>query len=167
VTYHLATASSLPAAGSTRGHGSQWSGSRAHERHAHLERRAAASHNRFGAVPVARPAQRTAMSDIELFYSYSHKDEALKDQLVSHLSNLRRQGIIREWHDRKIGLGTEWAKEIDEHLNSADVILLLVSADFIASEYCHEIEMKRAMERHESGEARVIPVILRSVVGVD
>lgn len=82
MTYHLATASSLPAAGSTRGHGSQWSGSRAHERHAHLERRAAASHNRFGAVPVARPAQRTAMSDIELFYSYSHKDEALKDQLV-------------------------------------------------------------------------------------
>jgi tetratricopeptide (TPR) repeat protein len=107
------------------------------------------------------PARR--MSDIELFYSYSHKDEALKDQLVSHLSNLGRQGIIREWHDRKIGLGTEWAKEIDEHLNSADVILLLVSADFIASEYCHEIEMKRAMERHESGEARVIPVILRSV----
>jgi hypothetical protein len=74
------------------------------------------------------------MSDIELFYSYSHKDEALKDQLLSHLSNLRRQGIIREWHDRKIGLGTEWAKEIDEHLNSADVILLLISSDFIASE---------------------------------
>ena len=54
-------------------------------------------------------------------------------------------------------------KEIDEHLNSAEVILLLISSDFIASEYCHEIEMKRAMERHESGEARVIPVILRSV----
>jgi TIR domain len=81
----------------------------------------------------------------------------------SHLSNLRRQGVIREWHDRKIGSGTEWAKEIDEHLNSAEVILLLISSDFIASEYCHEIEMKRAMERHESGEARVIPVILRSV----
>lgn len=81
----------------------------------------------------------------------------------SHLSNLRRQGVIREWHDRKIGSGTEWVKEIDEHLNSAEVILLLISSDFIASEYCHEIEMKRAMERHESGEARVIPVILRSV----
>lgn len=81
----------------------------------------------------------------------------------SHLSNLRRQGVIREWHDRKIGSGTEWVKEIDEHLNSAEVILLLISSDFIASEYCHEIEMKRAMERLESGEARVIPVILRSV----
>lgn len=81
----------------------------------------------------------------------------------SHLSNLRRQGVIRECHDRKIGSGTEWAKEIAEHLNSAEVILLLISSDFIASEYCHEIEMKRAMERHESGEARVIPVILRSV----
>jgi tetratricopeptide (TPR) repeat protein len=119
----------------------------------------------IGLVRCRWPAQRSVplMSDIELFYSYSHKDEALKDQLVSHPSNLRRQGVIREWHDRKIGSGTEWAKEIDEHLNSAEVILLLISSDFIASEYCHEIEMKRAMERHESGEARVIPVILRSV----
>jgi len=115
-------------------------------------------------VPVARPAQRTAMSDIELFYSYSHKDEALKDQLAQSSEQSEAPGgVIREWHDRKIGSGTEWVKEIDEHLNSAEVILLLISSDFIASEYCHEIEMKRAMERHESGEARVIPVILRSV----
>jgi internalin A len=80
---------------------------------------------------------------------------------------MKRQGIIREWNDRKIGLGTEWAKEIDAHLNSADVILLLISSDFIASEYCHEIEMKRAMERHDSGQARVIPVSCALWIGAD
>jgi len=60
------------------------------------------------------------------------------------------------------GTGSEWAGQIDEHLNSARIILLLVSADFLASDYCYDIEMKRAMERHEAGEARVIPIILRT-----
>ena len=103
------------------------------------------------------------MSDIELFYSYSHKDEALKDQLVQSSEQSEAPGGHPRMARPQIGSGTEWVKEIDEHLNSAEVILLLISSDFIASEYCHEIEMKRAMERHESGEARVIPVILRSV----
>jgi hypothetical protein len=100
---------------------------------------------------------------IEVFFSYSHKDEELRDELEKHLSILKRQGVITGWHDRRIGAGREWAGEIDTHLNTADVILLLISSDFLASDYCYDVEMKRAMERHEAGEARVIPVILRPV----
>lgn len=102
---------------------------------------------------------------IEVFYAYSHKDEEFRDELETHLSMLRRQGVIASWHDRRIGAGREWKGQIDSHLNSASVILLLVSPDFIASDYCFDVETKRAMERHEAGEARVIPVILRTVDG--
>ena len=79
------------------------------------------------------------------------------------MSILKRNGVISGWHDRKITGGREWQGEIDEHLNSAQIILLLVSPDFLASDYCWDVEVKRAMERHEAGEARVIPVILRAV----
>ncbi|HEV2705097.1 MAG TPA: TIR domain-containing protein, partial [Pyrinomonadaceae bacterium] len=98
---------------------------------------------------------------VEIFYSYSHLDEELRCELVKHLANLEHQGVIKGWHDRKITAGTEWAGKIDEHLNSAQIILLLISSDFMASPYCNDVEVKRAMERHEAGEARVIPVILR------
>lgn len=104
-----------------------------------------------------------AQGPIEVFYSYSHKDAALRDKLETHLSTLKRQGVISGWHDRKISAGAEWAGQIDWHLNTAGVILLLISADFLASNYCYEKEMQRAMERHEAGEARVIPIILRDV----
>jgi internalin A len=96
-----------------------------------------------------------------LFYSYSHKDENLRDELETHLKLLQRQGAISDWHDRRILAGGEWDKKIDENLEKADIILLLISADFIASDYCYDVEMKRAMERHENKEAVVIPVILR------
>lgn len=99
---------------------------------------------------------------VEVFYSYSHKDEDLRDQLESHLSTLKREGVIKGWHDRRISAGQEWDGKIDEHLNSADIILLLVSSDFLASPYCYDIEVTHAMERHEAGDARVIPIILRS-----
>jgi len=98
---------------------------------------------------------------IEVFYSYSHKDEELRDELEKHLSILKRQGVITGWHDRRIGAGREWEAEIDTHLNTAHIILLLISADFLASDYCYDVEMKRAIERHEAKEARVIPVMLR------
>ncbi len=98
---------------------------------------------------------------ISLFFSYAHEDEALRDELAKHLSILRRQGIISTWSDRDITAGSEWANEIDHNLNQADIILLLISADFMASDYCYDIEMSRAMERHEQREAVVIPVILR------
>jgi hypothetical protein len=100
---------------------------------------------------------------ISLFYSYSHKDEALRKKLETHLSLLRDQGVIRDWHDRRIEAGTEWDGVINENLDIADMILLLVSADFLASRYCCDVEVTRAMERHEAGTARVIPVILRPV----
>lgn len=97
----------------------------------------------------------------KVFFSYSHRDEALRDELEKHLSILKRQGFIEAWHDRRIPAGEELAREIDHHLMNSDVVLLLVSADFLASDYCYDIEMKKALERHEVGEARVIPVILR------
>jgi hypothetical protein len=98
---------------------------------------------------------------ISLFYSYSHKDEDLRLKLETHLSALRRGGLISEWHDRKLEPGDTWKGEIDRHLTSADIVLLLVSADFIASDYCWGEEMTKALARHARGEARVIPVILR------
>ncbi len=100
---------------------------------------------------------------IEVFFSYSHQDEKFKDELVKHLSILQRQGVISVWHDRMISPGSEWDREIDAHLSSADIILLMVSSDFLYSDYCWGVEIKKALQRHEAGEARVIPVVLRHV----
>jgi hypothetical protein len=100
---------------------------------------------------------------IEIFYSYAHEDEELRDKLVNHLASLKRQRVITEWHDRKISAGAEWAGEIDKHLDTAQIILLLISDAFMASDYCFDVEVKRAMERHTGGEAVVIPIILRPV----
>ena len=108
-------------------------------------------------------ANTTSLPDIALdvFFAYSHKDEALRDELDKHLSMLKRSGKISAWHDRRILGGKEWESEIDEHLKTADIILLLVSPDFMASDYCYKKEMTHAIERHRKGEARVIPVMLR------
>jgi hypothetical protein len=100
---------------------------------------------------------------IEIFFSYAREDEALRKELEKHLRVLKRQGIIDIWHDRDISAGMEWELEIDRHLNTAQIILLLISPDFMDSDYCYGIEMKRAMERHVRGQARVIPVILRPI----
>ncbi len=97
-----------------------------------------------------------------VFFSYSHADEALRDQLEKQLSMLKRQGIIETWHDRRIGAGQEFDHEISAHVETDDIILLLVSPDFLDSDYCYDREMLRALERHEAGEAIVIPVILRA-----
>lgn len=97
----------------------------------------------------------------EVFISYAHADERLREKLVKHLASLEHEGVITSWHDRKIVPGEEWDKEIDKHLNTAGVILLLVSADFLASGYSYGFEFKRAMERHKLGQARIIPIILR------
>ncbi|MET0646070.1 MAG: toll/interleukin-1 receptor domain-containing protein [Pyrinomonadaceae bacterium] len=100
---------------------------------------------------------------IRLFISYAHEDEELREKLMTHLSVLKRQNIISEWHDREIHAGQEWSQEIERHLNEAQITLLLISPDFLASDYAYDIEMKRALERHEKDEAVVIPVILRPV----
>ncbi len=95
-----------------------------------------------------------------LFLSYSHKDEAVRVELEVHLAMLKRQGVIDAWHDRRIAAGDEWDHVIKENLETADIILLLVSPYFLASNYCYDIEVKRALERHEAGSARVVPVVV-------
>jgi hypothetical protein len=97
---------------------------------------------------------------IKLFFSYSHKDEDLRDELETHLSALKRQGVIDVWHDRRISAGKDFNSEISQHLESSQIILLLVSPYFIASDYCYDAEMTRALELHSSEEARIIPIIL-------
>jgi TIR domain/prokaryotic YEATS domain len=100
---------------------------------------------------------------VKIFFCYAHEDEALLNKLKTHLRPLQRQGLIDIWYDRDINAGTEWEREIKEQLNSAQIILLLVSPDFMNSDYCYSIEMKRALERDKRGEAKVIPIILRPV----
>jgi hypothetical protein len=99
---------------------------------------------------------------VRVFFSYSHRDEDLRGELETHLAVLRHEGTIEAWHDRKVTAGNDWAGEINAHLSTADIILLLLSPDFLASPYCYDIEMVRAMERNQAGKARVIPVILRA-----
>lgn len=98
---------------------------------------------------------------LRVFKSYSHVDEGFRKELDKHLAILRREGIISSWDDRRIGPGVDLHGEISANLETADIVLLLISSDFIDSDYCYDIEMKRAMERHEQGLTRVIPVILR------
>jgi len=96
----------------------------------------------------------------KVFFSYSHKDEELRDELEIHLSAMKRQGVIDTWHDRRIESGSDFAGSISENIEDSDVILLLVSPYFLSSDYCYDTEMSRAMEKHHEGSARVIPVIL-------
>ncbi|MBI3123007.1 MAG: leucine-rich repeat domain-containing protein [Ignavibacteriales bacterium] len=98
---------------------------------------------------------------LKVFISYSHKDEFYKNQLETHLKILKRQNLVNTWDDRKIYPGEEWDKKIKDNLESADIICLLISVDFLASDYCYDIEMKRAIERHERNEAIVIPIFVR------
>ena len=132
-----------------------------------VERVQAALENEVVLTSKVAPTQDVALilanQEIKIFFSYSHQDEHLRSQLAKHLSALQQNGKIIGWHDRQIGAGQEWQGEIHHHLETSHIILLLVSSDFIASKYCYDIEVKRAMERHDAGEARVIPIILRPV----
>jgi hypothetical protein len=120
-------------------------------------------------MPIMLPRERlysvgrVGSTPIKLFCSYSHCDELLRDELEKHLKMLQRQGLVKSWHDRQIGAGDLWSEAIDRNLQEADIILLLISADFLASDYCFDIEMKTALERHKAGDALVVPVILRPV----
>lgn len=98
-----------------------------------------------------------------LFYSYAHEDEPLRDELQDHLMILERRGVVRSWHDRAIVPGHDWSREIHEQLRTADVVLLLISKDFIASDYIMGAELHLAMERQRKGDAVVIPILLRQV----
>lgn len=102
------------------------------------------------------------VTPVEVFCSYARDDEAWLRKIETHLSLLQRQGLISLWHDRLISPGTNGAKSIDAHLETASIILLLISADFLASDYCYSIEMTRALERQKVGQARVIPILVRA-----
>jgi hypothetical protein len=98
---------------------------------------------------------------ISLFISYAHEDEELRNVLEVHLAMLKRNGLVRAWHDRRITAGSDLDGSISEHLEEADVVLLLLSPHFLASDYCYETEAARALQLHEAGKAIVIPVILQ------
>ncbi|HEY4035554.1 MAG TPA: toll/interleukin-1 receptor domain-containing protein [Ktedonobacteraceae bacterium] len=100
---------------------------------------------------------------IKVFVSYAHEDNDLRKQLDNHLSLLKRRNFIDIWHDREISPGHDWEHEINTQLDGAQIILLLVSAAFLASDYCYGVELKRALEKHKAGETCVIPIILRPV----
>jgi hypothetical protein len=103
----------------------------------------------------------TAARAGKVFFSYSHADAQHRDRLEKGLAMLKRQGLIETWHDRRIIPGQHVDHAISAELEAADLILLLVSPDFLASEYCYDVEMRRAMQRHEAGEAHVVPIIIR------
>ena len=103
------------------------------------------------------------MEPVDLFYSYAHEDEPLRDELDGHLALLRRKGVIRPWHDRGIVPGQQWDEAIDAQLTRADLILLLVSKDFLNSDYIWGKELAVAIARAERGDASVVPVLLRAV----
>lgn len=96
-----------------------------------------------------------------MFISYSHKDEEYKDALLEHMASLRRTGEVEEWHDRKIEPGKNWKNEISQHLHNSTIIIFLISASFINSDYCVEVEAKTAFEKHLKGEALLIPIVIR------
>jgi hypothetical protein len=100
---------------------------------------------------------------LSVFISYSHRDEDFKDELVVHLANLKRQQKISAWQDRDIEAGAEWEAAIKQQLETAEIILLLISPRFLASNYCYDVEMQRAIARHDAGTARVIPILLKPV----
>lgn len=113
----------------------------------------------------ARSTVERSSGPIRVFYSYAHEDEKLRDRLAQSLGFLRRSHDLAEWHDRKIGPGDNWKGEIDDNLEKAHLILLLVSPAFADSDYCWDVETGQALRRHRRGEARAVPVILRPVEG--
>ena len=100
---------------------------------------------------------------ISLFYSYAHEDESLRDELAGHLKILERRGLINAWHDRQIVPGQAWGQAIDQHLLTADLVLLLVSKDFIGSDYIWGVELAQAMQRQQAQQCEVVPIIVRAV----
>lgn len=112
-------------------------------------------------VPASSVTQATPLRPLKVFISYSHKDDGYRRKLEEHLAMLRNRQYVEGWHDRNITGGEEWRDSIDRNLESADIILLLVSSSFLASDYCYDIELRQALDMHDRGEARVIPIIVR------
>lgn len=109
------------------------------------------------------PSESKFINTVKIFVSYSEKDETLKRKLLLHLSPMKRQGIIESWDLQQIRAGDKRDEEILKHLDEANIILCLISPDFVASDYCYTQEMLRALEKQKLGEVEVIPILLRSV----
>ena len=107
---------------------------------------------------------RCMSTPLEILCCYARKDQKMLEHLKTHLVPLQRQGRITIWSDTNIDAGEEWQKELHQHLETAAIILLLISPDFMASDYCCSTEMTRAIARHDENKARVIPILLRPVV---
>lgn len=114
---------------------------------------------RGGSVALAFVPESEALT---VFISYCHADKELKEELLKHLEPLKRLNLIKTWSDRELIAGDEWGREISDKLESANIVILLISIDFINSEYCYDIELERALELHSKGSAVVAPVILRT-----
>lgn len=97
----------------------------------------------------------------KIFISYSHADEWLKDELIKHLSALRRDGRILVWHDRLISAGQDLHAEIDQNLYTSQLLVLLVSSDALASNYCMDVEFKAALNLRQQGKMEIVPVLVR------
>jgi hypothetical protein len=113
-------------------------------------------------IPAPAPATTGA---VEVFVSYVRADETLRAELAKHLKPMKREGLITEWYADNVEAGVEQKKEAKTHLDTARIILLLVSPDFLDSDYHYDFEMARALERHNADTARVIPIILRHTEG--
>src|SRR2546421_12016395 len=113
-------------------------------------------------IPLAKPE-----TSIRVFISYAHTDKELRKELEEHLSALKYSRKITIWQDQEIPAGANWEDQITTRLNEANLVLLLVSASFIASKYCWNKEVQVALERHKAGNARVIPVILKPALWQD
>ena len=100
---------------------------------------------------------------VKIFISYSHADQELRKKLEDHLSWLKHSEQITVWHDEEIPAGANREDQINTHLNEADLILLLISPSFMASEDCWHKEARTALARYKAGMAWVIPIILRPV----
>jgi hypothetical protein len=104
---------------------------------------------------------------VGLFCSYAHEDEPLQRAFLSHSAILRRNKWVDIWTDQRIGAGSKWDREIASKLETAQLVVLLVSSDFIESEYCYGTEMTRAMARQDAGQTKVIPIIVRPCLWQD
>ena len=116
-----------------------------------------------GGGTLRRP-QSSKGQALKVFVSYSHADKSDRDDLVKHLTPLKHLGLVDHWDDQEIEPGERFEKTISDQLAIADVVLLLISADFINSDYCYNKEMVEAMELERSGNARVIPILLRDCI---
>lgn len=112
-----------------------------------------------GSVGLANAPGSKALT---LFISYSHADEALKSELLKHLTPLKRLKLIDTWHDRKLKAGDDLDHEISSNLEKADIAIFLLSVDFINSQYCYDVELEKALELHAKGSLVVVPVVLRN-----